>query len=149
MPWRSASYTSPVTQSPRSNTANLRATPAACAALCPRIAPVPRAIQLICSGLSADPCSHQATRSCWIDPAIHSANRKLPLQIRGKPLLLRRTIQFGLKTSRRRRTSGARSFAGTGYYGTVTKLVEGETLGRFEQLLTTSSLFTTNGCKIA
>ena len=99
--------------------------------------------------MSGDPCSHQATRSCWTDPAIHSANRKLPLQIRGKPLLLRRTIQFGLKTSRRRRTSGARSFAGTGYYETVTKLVEGETLGRFEQLPTTSSLFTTNGRKIA
>jgi hypothetical protein len=66
--------------------------------------------------LSGDPCSHQATRSYWIYPAIHSSSRKLPLQIRGKPLLLRRTIQFGLKSSRRRRTSGARSFAATGYY---------------------------------
>jgi hypothetical protein len=33
----------------------------------------------------------------------HSCSRKLPLQIRGKPLLLRRTIQFGLKSNRRRR----------------------------------------------
>ena len=51
--------------------------------------------------LSTAPCSHQATRSYLDIPSHPVSSRKLPLQVRGKPLLLKRTIQFGLKSSRR------------------------------------------------